>query len=116
MDCPICFDLLQDEIIFDCCNYRICSDCNNKINKCPICRQTMQYFQILSSDIIIPQFITYNFIINTSNSHEFLVNIESNTSIHRKKQKRIISKPKKTLLNGKMKQMAKLEKKFKYMR
>jgi len=36
--------------------------------------------------------------------------------VQKKKQKRISSKPLKPSLHGKMKQMAKLEKKFKYMR
>jgi hypothetical protein len=44
MDCPICFHNNVECVIYnDCCNYKLCRDCVQKVNKCPICRIEKYY-------------------------------------------------------------------------
>jgi hypothetical protein len=52
MDCPICFDNNVKCVVFnDCCNYKLCENCNQKVNKCPICR--LEKVHLKCSDKII---------------------------------------------------------------
>ena len=49
MDCTICFNNNDNFVIFnDCCTFRLCKDCSQKVNKCPICRKeraSSKYFK-----------------------------------------------------------------------